>query len=330
MPPTNPFTERGRITDPARFAGRWGELGMIFERIEAGRPVLISGVPGVGKSSLLTHITQSAAVNLETPELRAYYLDIAAAESAAQIYETLARSVGQRGDTLAALELGLVALDAPVLVCLDNADAALAAGWGEGLLEALARVVRGGHFALVVAISGAPPALSERYAQLRLGALAATEVRLLLETYLDGTGVEFTPQDLRAVAELSGGHPAYTQRAAYYLFASKLDPSLDWQVAYRVEARDRPIAGAPLPSAVFAGAATSLGQSSYTEGAPAGAPAGPQLRALPERPPLAIFLAASLTTLLAYLAAGSWLIAIAAGLAALLAVVFWTRSRRGV
>lgn len=328
MPPINPFTERGRITDPARFAGRWSELGVIFERIEAGRPVLISGVPGVGKSTLLTHITQSAAVNLEIPELRAYYLDMAAAESAAQIYETLARSVGQRGDTLAALELGLVAADAPVLVCLDNADAALAAGWGEGLLEALARVVRGGHFALVVAIGGAPPQLSERYAQLRLGALAPTEVRLLIESYLDGTDVEFTPQELRALAELSGGHPAYVQRAAYQLFASKLDPSLDWQLAYRLEARARPIPGAPLPPAVFAGAASSLEQSSYGEAAPAGRPVGPQLRPLPEQPPLLLFLAGPLAGLLAYGAGAGWPLALAAGLLALVGVALWSRARR--
>ena len=328
MPPTNPFTERGRITDPAHFAGRWSELGMIFERIEAGRPVLISGVPGVGKSTLLTHITQSAAVNLEIPELRAYYLDMAAAESAAQIYETLARSVGQRGDTLAALELGLVAVDAPVLVCLDNADAALAAGWGEGLLESLARVVRGGHFALVVAIGGAPPQLSERYAQLRLGALAPTEVRLLIETYLDGTDVVFTPQELRAVAELSGGHPAYVQRAAYHLFASKLDPSLDWQLFYRLEARERPIPGAPLPAAVFAGAASSLPQSSYGEGAPAGGPAAPQLRPLPELPPLLLFLAGPLAGLLAYGAGAGWALAVVIGLAAFVGAAALMRARR--
>ena len=53
MAAINPFIERGRITDPGRFAGRWSELSLIFERLEASRPVLISGPPGIGKSSLL-------------------------------------------------------------------------------------------------------------------------------------------------------------------------------------------------------------------------------------------------------------------------------------
>src|SRR5262245_12854060 len=93
----NPFTQRGRITDPQRFAGRWAELSLIFERLEVGKPVLVAGAPGIGKSSLLTHIVQSAAVNLELPELRAFYLDLASAESAAQIYRAIAEALGERG-----------------------------------------------------------------------------------------------------------------------------------------------------------------------------------------------------------------------------------------
>ena len=42
MQAENPFTERGRITDPSRFAGRWSELSLLFERLESSRPL-----PGV-------------------------------------------------------------------------------------------------------------------------------------------------------------------------------------------------------------------------------------------------------------------------------------------
>src|SRR5437868_1188919 len=161
---TSPFTERGRITDAAHFAGRWSELSLIFERLEAGRPVLLAGPPGVGKSSLLTHIVQSAAVNLELPELRAYYLSLIGATGAADVYRVVVAALRGRGDTLAALEVALVAADGPVLLCLDDAQTAIAAGWGEGLLEALARVVRGGHLLLVAAMAGAPPLFSEPFA----------------------------------------------------------------------------------------------------------------------------------------------------------------------
>lgn len=326
----NPFTERGRIVDTERFVGRWSELGLIFERLEAGRPVLIVGTPGIGTSSLLTHIKQAAAVNLETPELRAYYLDMYAAESAAHVYATLAQALGQRGDTLAALELGLVAAGDPVLVCLDNAHAALAAGWGEALLEALARVARGGQLLVVAGLLGAPPQLSERFATLKLGAFAQTEVRLLAESYLDGTGVAFTPAELRELIELSAAHPAYVQRAAYHLFQSKLDPSYDWRAAYRAEARDRPVPGAPLPPAAFEGGGPRpVAHSSYGDAAEASTAREQQLRPLPEAPPLVNILVALGVAVLVYLASGSWPLALAAGVAAIVAYTLWVRPRRG-
>jgi hypothetical protein len=324
----NPFIQRGRITDPQRFAGRWAELSLIFERLEAGRPVLVAGPPGIGKSSLLTHVVQSAAVNLELPELRAYYLDLGSAESAEQVYRTIAEALGERGATPAALEVALLAAGDPVLLCLDNAQAPIAAGWGGGLLDALARIARGGGLLLVVAVKGPAPQLSERFAAISLGALAPTEVRLLVEAYLDDAGVSFTPADLRAIADLSAGHPAYVQRAAYHLFQSKLDPSVDWRMAYLVEARERPVPGAPLPPAVFEGQGKErVAQSSYGGEQYAGAGQAPQQLPLPEIPAVLPLVLPLLVALLA-LALGAGLpLALLAGVVAAVAFILWRRPR---
>jgi hypothetical protein len=329
MTQTNPFTERGRITDPQRFAGRWAELSLIFERLEAGKPVLVAGAPGIGKSSLLTHIVQSAAVNLELPELRAYYLDLASAESAAQVYRTVAEALGERGDTQAAVEVALVADGDPVLLCLDNAQASIAAGWGEGLLEALARIARGNALLLVVAVEGRVPQLSERFAAVSLGALAQTEVRLLTEAYLDTTEVSFTSAELRAISDLSAGHPAYVQRAAYHLFQSKIDPSVDWRVAYRVEARDRPVPGAPLPPSVFEGQGQGrVAQSGYGGEQYSGAGQAPQQRPLPESPVVLPLLIPLLVVLLALALGGGLWVALMAGIIAGIAVILWRQRVR--
>lgn len=316
MQANNPFTQRGRITEPARFAGRWSELSLIFERLEAGRPVLVAGPPGIGKSSLLTHVVQSAAVNLEQPELRAYYLSLRGASDAAQVYQTVVAALGQPGDTLAALEVALVGVDAPVLLCLDDAQVAVAAGWGEGLLDALARVARGGDLLLVVAVEGPPPLLGERFATLGLGALAATEVRLLTETYLDSTGVSFTPAELRELTDLSAAHPAYVQRVAFHLFQSKLDPSIDWRAAYLAEARARPVPGAPLPAAVFEGGRQGrMEQSAYGEGAVAGAAERPRVAELPDVPRALLLVVPLLAAALLLLVSGSLPLALLAALA---------------
>jgi hypothetical protein len=327
MAPENPFTSRGRITDPSRFVGRWSELSLIFERLEAGRPVLVAGSPGIGKSSLLTHATQSAAINLELDDLRAYYLDIAAAESVAEVYQTVAEALGQPGDTLAALELALVAAGGPVLLCLDNADAPVAAGWGAGLLEALARVARGAELFLVVAFTGEPPPLSEPFATLRLGALAPTEVRLLVESYLEGTGISFTPNEIRQLGELSGAHPAYVQRAAFHLFQSKVDPEVNWPEAYLIEVRVRPIAGAPLPPAVFQGGLRgTIEQSSYGDATAAPAKDMPRQLAVPEGRPALGLLVAVCCAAVVYLITANVLLALGAALLGVFAAGLWLRS----
>jgi hypothetical protein len=329
MHPANPFTERGRITDPSRFAGRWSELSLLFERIESSRPVLIVGSPGIGKSSLLTHVTQAAAVNLEMPDLRAFYLDLRGAESAAEIYRTVATALGHPGDTLAVLELALLEARAPVLLCLDNAQGPLAEGWGAALLESLARVARGAGLYLVVATEGTPPLLSEPFTIIRLGALAQTEVRLLVEAYLDDDEITFTPTELRQLIELSAAHPAYVQRAAYHLYQSKLDPSIDWRAAYLLEARERPIPGAPLPPAIFEGRRQdSIGQSDYGEVSGEQSPGGPVQLPLPDAAPILILLAALVLALLAYLVSGSPVLAIAAAIIGAAAAGMWPRLRR--
>jgi len=330
MQSENPFTERGRITDPSRFAGRWSELSLLFERLEAGRPVLVVGTPGIGKSSLLTHVTQAAAVNLEIPDLRAYYLDLRRAASADEIYRTVATALGHAGDTLAVLELALLEARAPVLLCLDNVQESLTAGWGVTLLEALARVARGAALFLVAATEGTPPLLSEPFAILRLGALAQTEVRLLVEAYLDDNEqVVFTPAELRQLIELSAAHPAYVQRAAYHLYQSKLDPSIDWRVAYLLEARERPIPGAPLPPAIFEGRRQAqVGQSGYGEIFSEASSSGPKQLALPDAAPILILLAALILALLAYVLSGSLLLAGVAAIVGATVAGLWPRLRR--
>ncbi len=264
----NPFTQRGRITDPARFTGRWREVSLLFTRLEQRRPVLISGSAGIGKSSLLTHVAQSAAVNLEEPDLLSLFVDLAVLPNAAACYELVITALAGRGDNSAALEIALLQneqIEGPVLLCLDSVETAIAAGWGERLIEQLARVARHvtqGHngadqrppFLLVVAMRSPVPTLSEPFTELNMGAITPTELRLLVDAYLDGTEVQFSSYDLRALQTLSMGHPGYVQRAAFHLFQARTGlADYNWPGAYLEEVRNRPISGAPLPPALFEG-----------------------------------------------------------------------------
>ena len=127
----NPFTQRGRIDDPARFVGRWGELSLLFGALEARRPVFVVGVAGIGKSSLLAHVVQSASINLERFDLRAFSLDLAVAESERDVYRVIIEALRGRGASPQALRELLAESDSPTLLCLDNAQVASARGWGD-------------------------------------------------------------------------------------------------------------------------------------------------------------------------------------------------------
>jgi energy-coupling factor transporter ATP-binding protein EcfA2 len=273
----NPFTERGRITNPERFTGRWRELSLIFDKLEQGRPVMIAGSPGVGKSSLLTHVAQAAAAVLEEPNLDTLYLDMAVLDSTAQCYQLIVEALGNAGSSPAALEVALLDSADPVLICLDNVNSAVAAGWGADVLNRLGRLARSGaayriggpletgdiDLLLVAAAEGQAPGLSENYAAVSLGAFASSEIRLFTEAYLDGTGVSFSTGEVASLERLSAGHPAYLQRAAYHLYLAYLRPDYNWQTAYLEEARSAPIVGAPLPSAIFEGEQSGSEGSRY-------------------------------------------------------------------
>ncbi len=282
MSSTNPFTERGRITNPAKFIGRWREVSLIFDQIERRRPVLIGGAPGIGRSSLITHIAQSAGAVLEIPDLIALSLDLAVLDDAATTYRLIAREFGVRGTTINDVETGLKRTPHPVLIALDNTQAAVGTGWGEELLERLARLARrsapsyaGGigvgladsfDLILVATHTGTLPALSEPFAGVGLGALAPTEARLLIEAYLEGTEVEFSPATTYELVRLSASHPAYLQRAAYHRFIAEQDPTYDWRARYLAEAREQPVPGAPLPPEAFVGDGTpNVASSVYGE-----------------------------------------------------------------
>lgn len=341
----NPFTERARITDPNRFTGRWRELGMLFSRLEARRAVMLSGAPGIGKSSLLTHLQQSAAAVLELPDLAAFYMDLAVLPDAPSAIGLVTRALGYRGDTPADLERALVGARRTVLICADNADAAIAAGWGEELLERLARLARrsvpldpdgdgiappgAGLFDLLLVAAGAePPPLSEPFAPVRLGAIDLSEVRLLTEAYLGEDEEPFSGSELRELRELSAGHPAYLQRAAFHLYEARSRPGYAWRAAYLAEARERPVPGDPLPPAIFISEGDGEGDDALDPLGAAGRSRASAEQMATDRPlDLVAAVGPVAAALVALQVSGSWLVALLVVVVGY--VLAWLLTRRG-
>jgi hypothetical protein len=166
---------------------------------------------------------------------------------------------------------------------------------------------------LVAAAGPAAPPLSEPFAGVRLGALSASEVRLLTEAYLDESSIAFSGTELRELAALSAGHPAYLQRAAYQLFEAKSRASgqYDWRGIYLAEARERPVPGAPLPDEVFRGEGDAAREeAAYGELAPEGRRELPAPVSLEGPGALLVAIAPLLAAIVTLQASGSWLAAL--------------------
>ncbi|WP_298814846.1 ATP-binding protein [Chloroflexus sp.] len=344
---SNPFGERGRITDPSRFVGRWRELGAACEQLERRRPLLLYGPSGSGRSSLLTHLAQAAGAVLEIPNLNAFYLDLALLPDAVTTYSLIVRALGGTEPTITALEQRLAASGRPVLICLDGVEAAIAAGWGEDLLERLGRLARrsapGYHgvagptgqslaydLMVVGAVRGTPPLLSEPFATVRLGPLSFAEARLLLDSYLDEGEALFSADEVRELMRLSAGQPAFLQRAAYHLYETRRRPTYRWRKAYRAELRENPPVENPLPPAIFEAEddeddEDETGQPELPEAEPinrrrrrrAHLPPGDDLR------PLLAAVGPLLAGLVGMQASNSWPVGVAIGAAGYLSVIIW-------
>lgn len=326
---SNPFTERGAIENPERFAGRWAELSQVFESLEGIRPALLCGSPSIGKSSLLIHIAQSAALHFEELAMRSFYLDMANASEPGIVYGSIVKALGFRGDSLASVEVSLLEEEVPPLVALDNVHKLFEHEWGERVFEALARLHRAHKLYLVGAMNGRPPQLSEPITTISLGAMAATEIRLLASAYLDQElDIDFSPNEYNEVARLTLAHPAYVQRAFYHLFESKRNPNYNWRKAYLTEAKDQPVPGAPLPPSVFEGVSNMrMPDGSYVEIDPDDPSSYPELYPLSQNNTLGWWVLLLFVTLIAWVFSSNiWLclaIAIIGG-----AVLAWLHKRQ--
>jgi hypothetical protein len=65
---TNPYLNKGMITDPEEFYGREEEIENIYERITTTQNTFIVGARGLGKSSLLSYLYHKKDKYLDHPE----------------------------------------------------------------------------------------------------------------------------------------------------------------------------------------------------------------------------------------------------------------------
>lgn len=99
----NPFTNRGPVTNPEDFFGRKDELATILTRLHSLQCVSIVGERRIGKSSLLYHLTQIGAAELDDRRYRFIYCSLQDAhyQSLPGFCATILRKLGMEADAIA-------------------------------------------------------------------------------------------------------------------------------------------------------------------------------------------------------------------------------------
>ncbi len=206
-PIKNPYSS-GPSIPPPLLAGRETVIAyttLLLQRLKVGhaeRGILISGLRGSGKSSLLRALCDSAKEN---------------ACQAQMIYSRPGLSVIQ------ALEQALKDTSKPTLLLIDEVQALVPADI-EQLIEIQERLLQSqAPRALVLAgvpfmdqLAHAPGALAGRvFESFGLEALDSASATQAIQAPAQAMGCEIEPQALRELLRLSKGYPAFLQAYAY-------------------------------------------------------------------------------------------------------------------
>jgi hypothetical protein len=223
----NPFCDRGRISDPARFFNRRRLVRELQQILSAGNSVSLVGERQIGKSSLIYYLFATRKAWL--PESTVLYLDMQGvldeADFCAEVLEGLCESPGDLRTLKRTLRRRQVVLLLDEVEKLRNPDFSPRL---HDLLRAFAQ-----EPGLKLAVTSLrplkeifPPAESESpfhniFTERRVGPFAPQEARDLLQARLIGSDAVFTEAEIFDIVASSGGHPARLQELACALFDLK-------------------------------------------------------------------------------------------------------------
>ncbi len=222
--PRNPFTDRGRINDPARLFDRRGILRELRNMLAVGNAVSLVGEPEIGKSSLLYALYRTADEWL--PGGRVLYVDLQGVLDVEDFCIEVLEGMGREPGDLRSLKRAL--RRERVVLLLDEVEKLTRPAFsGElhDLLRALAQ-----EETLTLAVAGHRPltaifppssdtsSFHNIFNLKRLGPFTPDDARAFIHHRLRGTGVTFAPWEVERLVFESGGHPARLQRLAYELF----------------------------------------------------------------------------------------------------------------
>ena len=259
----NPFTYGNPISDPDRFFGRSREVEQVFNRLRnaEGESSSIVGGRRIGKSSLLNYIANPDVrrqYGMDPAHSTFVYVDLQMVDNQttpARLWQRLLSQMNRecRDEELAARLEQLIAaasfdnfsladlfdvVDAKgrhIVFLLDefenvtsnpNFDPGFFYGLRSLAIQHSLSLVTSSRHELIElthsqAVRSSP--FFNIFANINVRLFSEAEVARLVNASLDGTGVEFTEEELVTLAEIAGGHPFFLQAAGHFLFDAHAD-----------------------------------------------------------------------------------------------------------
>jgi hypothetical protein len=235
---TNPFQVGGMIHDEGKFFGRKREIREILSRVATMQSVSLVGERRIGKSSLLHHLTQHGSEFLEDKTIRFHRLDLQPLTSPEEFYENACKLIsGQPGKTTHE-DLEEAIRNQKIVLCLDEFEQAIEAGFGEDFFNSLRSLAQNGHLALIVSTkrplseiyrhqSNLTSSFDNIFTTLRLGEFTDEEVEGFLR--LQRERKIFDTQECDLIRRLAGNHPRALNLACSIAFELKQESSKQFE-----------------------------------------------------------------------------------------------------
>ena len=226
----SPFSDVGRITDPARFFDREDLLRRVFDELGKHANLCLVGESQVGRSSVLSMICALGQQRMGLRSDAFAYLSIEWVDGEDDFYTAFSHVLGLN-ETLRGYNLRRALSGRRVVVCIDDVDMMEAQGIGIRVRSQLRGLADGADAPLKLVIASRLPLdrlfpdlpeldspLAGICRHLTLEPFSPEVSRVFLAHRLDGTGVTFDESQIVALWTESMGYPGRLRHAADRLY----------------------------------------------------------------------------------------------------------------
>jgi hypothetical protein len=228
----NPFSDRVRIEDPARFFGRTEFLRRLQEDLQKGMSLALVGETQIGKSSILQYLYRRGQHEWRGKPSKFVYMDMQLINHDEDFQSALCDKFGiEIACSMSQLDRELKRRGQKYILCLDELEMLSHNTFSFQVRSNLCGLANGDSAPLILVTATRSPLnilfpdrpnetspLASLCQHRDVLPFNKQEMIDFIRLRLEPTGVEFSDQDIEELYQQTNGHPGQLQRAAADLF----------------------------------------------------------------------------------------------------------------